>query len=116
MGEDEWLEGRITPAMKYRKDNPDAPIAFLCDAGHGHFDYSDELIDYLNLFISKAVKNRLPKSTPLNMFPILSAVDPKKDGWWIDGEEIACQMAFLLPTMIIWETKQRPDGHLMDRW
>ena len=83
MGEDEWLEGRITPAMKYRKDNPDAPVAFLCDAGHGHFDYSDELIDYLNLFISKAVKTRLPKSTPLNTFPILSAVDPKK-GWLVD--------------------------------
>ncbi|MDQ0641089.1 hypothetical protein QF042_004654 [Pedobacter sp. W3I1] len=83
MGEDEWLEGRISPAMKYRKDNPDSPIALFCDAGHGHFDYSDELIDYLNLFISKAVKTRLPKKIPLNTFPILSAIQPQK-GWLVD--------------------------------
>jgi hypothetical protein len=83
MGEDEWLEGRISPALKYMKDWPDAPIALLCDAGHGHFDFSDELINYLNLFISKAVKARLPKKMPFNIFPVLTPVKPQ-EGWLTD--------------------------------
>jgi len=83
MGEDEWLEGRIGPAMKYRSDNPDTPLAFLCDAGHGHFDFSAELIAYLNLFISKAVRARLPKKQFVSAFPLLKPVNPKT-GWLVD--------------------------------
>jgi len=83
MGEDEWLEGRIAPAMKYRKDNPDTPLAFFCDAGHGHFDFSDDLISYINLFIAKAVKARLPEKQATDAFPLLKPVNPET-GWLID--------------------------------
>ena len=83
MGEYEWLEGRIAPAIKYKNEHPNAPIALFCDAGHGHFDFSDALIEYLNLFITKAAKARLPKKF-LSTGPVeLIAVHPEK-GWLID--------------------------------
>ena len=79
-GEYEWWEARVQPALDFKQRFPNAAISFLCDAGHGHFDISDELINYLNLFIKKAVEYRLPKKTSLNKAVILNPIDPKK-GW-----------------------------------
>jgi hypothetical protein len=83
MGEYEWLEGRIAPAIKYKKEHPNATIALFCDAGHGHFDFSYALIEYLNLFISKAVNARLPKKIPSNGPVKLIKLNPE-NGWLID--------------------------------
>ena len=51
-----------------------SPLSFLADAGHGHFDISDELIDYLSLFLKKAVEYRLPKHSssdiPVQLIPV----------------------------------------------
>jgi len=79
MGEYEWLEGRLTPALGYEAGHPAAPIAFLCDAGHGHFDYSDQLISFLAMFIRKAAAARLPADGTNHLI----AVDPR-NGWRID--------------------------------
>lgn len=83
MGEYEWLEGRIEPGFKYKKEHPKAVIAYLADAGHGHFDYSDALVDYLCLFIKKAAKERLPVISPLNGPVVLRTIDPLQ-GWLVD--------------------------------
>lgn len=53
MGEDEWWEDRLITSFDYRREYPNAPLSFLADAGHGHFDISDELIDYLSLFLKR---------------------------------------------------------------
>ncbi|HTG65967.1 MAG TPA: hypothetical protein VL859_06295, partial [Flavobacterium sp.] len=79
-GEYEWWEARVQPALDFKQRFPKAAISFLCDAGHGHFDISDELIDYLNLFIKKALKYRLPLKTSLDKPVQLIAVNPLK-GW-----------------------------------
>ena len=79
-GEYEWWEARVQPALDFKQQFPNAAVSFLCDAGHGHFDISNELIDYLNLFIKKAVAYRLPKKTSLDKAVILNAINPKK-GW-----------------------------------
>lgn len=79
-GEYEWWEARVQPALDFKERFPNAAISFLCDAGHGHFDISDALIDYLNLFIKKTVKYRLPKKTPLDKSVILNPINPKM-GW-----------------------------------
>ncbi len=79
-GEYEWWEARVQPALDFKQRFPNAAISFLCDAGHGHFDISDELIDYLNLFIKKAIEYRLPSKTALDQPAILNPIDPKK-GW-----------------------------------
>ena len=83
MGEYEWWEDRLTPAIAFRAKHPAAPIALLCDAGHGHFDYSDELVHFLAMFIRKAAEQRLPADAPLNEAPNLKAIDPR-DGWLAD--------------------------------
>jgi len=82
-GEYEWWEARVNPALAYKKSHPESPVSFLCDAGHGHFDYSDELIHYLCLFLKKAAECRLPDNSPMNAPVVLKPVDPAK-GWLCD--------------------------------
>ena len=79
-GEYEWWEDRVQPALDFQKRFPNAAVSFLCDAGHGHFDISDELIDYLTLFIKKAVKYRLPLVTSPDKPVKLKQVNPN-EGW-----------------------------------
>lgn len=75
MGEYEWLEGRLDPAAEYRKEHPNACIAMLAEVGHGHFDISDDLVSFLNLFIQKAVDYRLAEGSTT-----LRNLDPQ-NGW-----------------------------------
>jgi hypothetical protein len=79
-GEYEWWDARVEPGLNYKKANPKSCISFLCDAGRGHFDYSEQLVDYLGLFIEKAVKYRLPKTSAISQPVKLIPVDPEK-GW-----------------------------------
>jgi hypothetical protein len=83
MGEYEWWMNRLAPALQYRQLHPAAPVSFLADAGHGHFDYSDALVDYLALFIRKAAAARLPKQMSLNKPVLLQPVNPAA-GWLAD--------------------------------
>lgn len=83
MGEFEWWENRIMPAFEYVKKHPAAPISLFADAGHGHFDYSDDLVAYLAMFITKAAEYRLPATGSLHQPPGLRFVNPAK-GWLMD--------------------------------
>jgi hypothetical protein len=79
-GEYEWLENRVQPALNFKQRFPNAPVSFLCDTGHGHFDISNELIDYITLFIKKSIHYRLPSKVELNKPTLLFSVHPKQ-GW-----------------------------------
>ncbi|PJJ08399.1 hypothetical protein CLU83_1666 [Flavobacterium sp. 1] len=79
-GEYEWWEARVQPALDFKQRFPNSAISFLCDAGHGHFDISNKLIDYLNLFIKKAIENRLPQKMPLDKPIRLRPIVPQ-EGW-----------------------------------
>lgn len=83
MGEYEWWEDRLFTAFDYRRAHPDAPLSLLADAGHGHFDHSDELVNYLALFIKKAAYYRLPQKMPLDKPAQLNPVHAKS-GWLAD--------------------------------
>ena len=83
MGEYEWGEERLAPAFKFNEEHPGVPLAFLADAGHGHFDYSDQLVSFLAMFIRKAAAARLPSDAPLDKPVALSPIQPK-DGWRVD--------------------------------
>ena len=83
MGEDEWWEDRLITSFDYRREYPNAPLSFLPDAGHGHFDISDELIDYLSLFLKKTVEYRLPEHSSLDA-PIQLIPVEAKNGWLAD--------------------------------
>lgn len=83
MGEYEWREARLDPLLRYQSAHPKSTIAILCDAGHGHFDFSDELVDFLNMFITKCVKFRLTKTARDNAVGSLKKLIPQ-DGWLVD--------------------------------
>ena len=83
MGEYEWSVDRLTPAVVFHAKHPDAPIAVVCDSGHGHFDYSDELVHFLSIFIRKAVEQRLPAGA-LSNGPIALKPVSARDGWLMD--------------------------------
>ena len=77
MGEYEWWEDRLAPALQFRKRHPDAPLAFLCDAGQGHFNACDELVNFLAMFIRKAAATRLAADGALK--PVEAY-----DGWLLE--------------------------------
>lgn len=79
-GEYEWWEARVNPALAFRMMYPESCISFLCDAGHGHFDVSDEVVHYISMFIKKAAQYRLPQIQPLDKPVQLVKVD-NRQGW-----------------------------------
>ena len=83
MGEYEWWEDRITPAFEYISKHPNSVISLFADAGHGHFDYSDAMIQYVCMFIRKAAEKRLPTKMSLSKSNKLNIIQPKQ-GWLMD--------------------------------
>ncbi len=83
MGEYEWAEDRIAPALAFQTQHPGTPLAMLADAGHGHYDYSDRLVAFLAMFIRKAAAARLPRRAPLDGPVPLTPVNPSS-GWRVD--------------------------------
>jgi hypothetical protein len=79
MGEYEWWEDRIIPAFNYIAKHPKSVITLFADAGHGHFDYSQDMIDYVCLFIKKAAELRLRSANSNTLKP----VSPQQ-GWLMD--------------------------------
>lgn len=60
MGEYEWWENRLRPALAFRMMYPDSKISLLCDTGKGHFDLCDDTQMYIASFIEKALANPRP--------------------------------------------------------
>jgi len=69
--------------FEFKQKYPKAVLAFLADAGQGHFNASSELISFLAMFIKKAAKTRLPSDLQINKTIELINIDPK-EGWLID--------------------------------
>lgn len=79
-GEYAWWEARVNPALAFRMMYPQSCISFLCDVGHGHFDVSDEVVDYLSLFLKKVVQYRLPDNQLMDKTVQLTKLNPQ-NGW-----------------------------------
>ncbi len=79
-GEYEWWEARVNPALAFRMMYPESCISFLCDAGRGHFDVSDEVVAYISEFLRKSAQYRLPNNMSLNKLTELTKLDVQK-GW-----------------------------------
>ncbi|WP_460966672.1 hypothetical protein [Spirosoma migulaei] len=83
MGEYEWREDRLAPAFAYVAQHPKTPFSLLADAGRGHFDTSDQLVNFLALYLEKVANFRLPKTFRPQDSVALKPIDPQK-GWLID--------------------------------
>lgn len=87
MAEYEWGDNehgvdRLTPALEFREKHPKTPLAMLAEPGNGHFNYSDDLVKFLAMFVRKAAEARLPKEMPLDQPPVLKPIDPAQ-GWLV---------------------------------
>lgn len=60
MGEYEWWDARLRPALAFKMMYPESRISFLCDAGKGHFDLCEDTQDYIAKFIEKSLENPRP--------------------------------------------------------
>lgn len=92
MGEYEWWEARLLPALAFRMMYPDNRVSFLCDAGRGHFDLCRRTLDYIALFIEKALADPRPEGGCLysRWFPDgHESDDPHEQFWYQDEEMVA---------------------------
>jgi hypothetical protein len=80
-GEYEDASGRAAKALEFRKRNPNCPLTMCADAGGGHFDFHDRMVEYLALYIRTAAKYRLPDESPTDAPVALKTIDPTKTGW-----------------------------------
>jgi hypothetical protein len=83
MGEYEWWEDRLAPALKFRSEYPQTPLAMLAEPGNGHFNYCDDLVKFLAMFIRKSAEQRLPAEFSPDKPPALKPVDPAR-GWLVE--------------------------------
>jgi hypothetical protein len=86
MGEYEWWEDRLTPGLDYVRKHPNSPITWYTDAGRGHFDFSDQLVEFLVLYIEKAAKLRLPGEPNGRLKPVNVQSGYLMDLWNKDGK------------------------------
>ena len=87
MAEYEWGDSehgvdRLSPALIYRNEHPQTPLAMLAEPGNGHFNYSDDLVKFLAMFVRKAADARLPEKMTIDQPPVLKPIDPTK-GWLV---------------------------------
>lgn len=80
-GEYEDANGRAAKALDFRKRNPKSPLTMCVDAGGGHFDYHDRMVEYLARYIRAAAKYRLPERSRIDGPVRLKPVDPTRTGW-----------------------------------
>ena len=91
MGEYEWWEARLLPALAFQMMYPDSRISFLCDAGRGHFDLCRQTMDYIALFIEKSLDNPRPEGgcRYSRWFPDgHQSQDPHEQFWYQDEEMV----------------------------
>jgi len=91
MGEYEWWEARLLPALAFRMMYPDSRISFLCDAGRGHFDLCPQTQDYLARFIAKALKDPRPEGGVYasRWFADGSVTSDRHEQFWYQDREMA---------------------------
>ena len=92
MGEYEWWEARLLPALAFQMMYPDSRISFLCDAGRGHFDLCRQTMDYIALFIEKALDNSRPEGGCRYSRWFQDgheSQDPHEQFWYQDEEMVA---------------------------
>ena len=95
-GEYEWWEARVRPALAFRMMYPDSRISFLCDAGKGHFDLSEQTQDYIARFIAKALADPRPKGGVYYsrwQEDGTESQDPHDQFWYQDDEMVALTRA-----------------------
>jgi hypothetical protein len=84
MGEYESANTWSNEGLKERQQHPLMPLSMLACPAEGHFAASDKKVEYLSLYIRKAVQYRMPEIDPGSGPPVLKPIDPTQTGWLVD--------------------------------
>ena len=84
MGEYEAAEGRANDGLPQRQQHPLMPLSMLQCPGEGHFAPTEKKIEYLTLYLIKAVQYRMPENADASRPVQLRPIDPTREGWLVD--------------------------------
>jgi hypothetical protein len=84
IGEYEWADERAPDGTKIRAQHPKVPLTMLACPADGHFEPTDEKVEFLALYLKKAVEYRLPRDVPTDRAPDLIPINPTMSGWLVD--------------------------------
>jgi hypothetical protein len=84
MGEYESANTWSNEGLKERREHPLMPLSMLANPAQGHFASSDKKVEYLALYLKKAVQYRMPADWKADGPPKLKPIDPTKTGWLVD--------------------------------
>jgi len=84
MGEYEGADSWSKEGLKERMQHPSMPLSMLACPTEGHFASTDKKVDYLSLYIRKAIQYRYPHKYPRKGSVKLTPIDPKSTGWLVD--------------------------------
>jgi hypothetical protein len=84
MGEYEAADTWSREGLSERQQHPLMPLSMLANPGQGHFAATDAKVEYLALYLQKAIQYRVPKSWDGQSAPKLIPIDPTKTGWLAD--------------------------------
>lgn len=83
MGEYEAANTWSAEGLKERQEHPLMPLSMLACPAEGHFIASVKKIQYIAIYIRKAMQYRLPTSSNQGA-PVLVQINPAKTGWLMD--------------------------------
>ena len=84
MGEYESANDWSREGLWERQQHPQMPLSMLANPAQGHFAATDAKVEYLALYLKKAVQYRLPKDWDATAPPKLIPIDPTRTGWLAD--------------------------------
>jgi hypothetical protein len=84
MGEYEWADENLPKGLKVRAEHPTLPLSALGCPADGHFAATDEKVEFLSLYVKKAVQYRLRNDAPSDRALELNKIDPRTNGWLVD--------------------------------
>jgi hypothetical protein len=84
MGEYESANTWSAEGLKERGQHPLMPLSMLACPAEGHFAATDKKVEYLALYVKKAVQYRMPEKIQGDGPVKLKPIDPTKTGWLAD--------------------------------
>jgi hypothetical protein len=84
MGEYEAANDWSREGLWEWQQHPLMPLSMLANPAQGHFAATDAKVEYLALYLKKAVEYRMPENWDGTSAPKLIPIDPTKTGWLAD--------------------------------
>lgn len=84
MGEYEWADQNMAKGLAVRASHSALPLSALGCPADGHFYMTDEKVEFIALYLSKAARYRLPETTLESGASTLNPIDTNTTGWLVD--------------------------------